>query len=346
MTLREIILKISEWLRHLLSKWKVILLAAVLGAALGITYSVLTSPKYVAELTFVLEGDDRSSGSLGMYTGLAHQLGFDLGGSGIGSVFSDQNFVGLLQSRLLVERVLLSPVDSGANKQSLANYYLETHDQEWEDKEGHTIRFPPSPLRDSLSLEQSRVLKRLYGLILEDHLVVEKVDKTSFITVKCSSLNEMFSKLFVERLMSEAVEFYTATKTKRARESIVKMQNKADSLESVLNERTYEVASTQDLNRNPARQIATVDVELAMRDKQLLQSVYIEVMRNLEVSKLSLLKETPLIQVIDRPILPLSKESPSLLGWAVGGAFLAIFLSTIILLVTYIYKEIMRVHEF
>src|SRR5690606_40670425 len=59
-----------------------------------------------------------------------------------------------------------------------------------------------------------------------------------------------------------------------------------------------------------SRQIATVDVELAMRDKQLLQGIYIEVMKNLEVSKLSLLKETPLIQIIDRPILPLRKESP------------------------------------
>lgn len=342
LTLREIILKISEWVHHLLSKWKVILLSAVLGATLGIVYSVISIPKYVAELTFVLEGDDRSSGALGMYTGIAQQFGLDLGRSGTGSVFSDQNFEGLLQSRLLVERVLLSPLDSGSNKQSLADYYLDTHDKEWEGKDGNTIRFPSSQFRDSLSLEQSRVLKRLYAIILEDHLVVEKVEKTSFIMVKCSSLDEMFSKLFVERLMSEAVDFYTATKTKRARESIAKLQKKADSLESVLNERTYAVASTQDLNRNPARQIATVDVELAMRDKQLLQGIYIEVMKNLEVSKLSLLKETPLIQIIDRPILPLRKESPGMLGWGIGGAILAVLLSTIILLGLYIYKEIMR----
>jgi uncharacterized protein involved in exopolysaccharide biosynthesis len=64
--------------------------------------------------------------------------------------------------------------------------------------------------------------------------------------------------------------------------------------------------------------------------------------KNLEVSKVTLRKETPLIQVIDAPILPLEKEKiGKLTGTALGG-IIGFFLVVIFLLFGKIFEDIMK----
>ena len=61
-TLKDIVLKIKEWYRLLLGKWKLLLLAGVLGAAIGLVSAVLKPTTYKAELVFVTaEGDEGGS---------------------------------------------------------------------------------------------------------------------------------------------------------------------------------------------------------------------------------------------------------------------------------------------
>jgi uncharacterized protein involved in exopolysaccharide biosynthesis len=52
----------------------------------------------------------------------------------------------------------------------------------------------------------------------------------------------------------------------------------------------------------------------------------------LELSKVSLRKETPLVQIIDRPILPLEKDKVGKLKSFLLGGFLAGFLTILYLL--------------
>ena len=60
------------------------------------------------------------------------------------------------------------------------------------------------------------------------------------------------------------------------------------------------------------------------RRVQVLNAMYIELVKNLEVSKLALLNKTPIINIIDKPILPLdsekiSKKLAGLLAFLLGG---------------------------
>ena len=57
------------------------------------------------------------------------------------------------------------------------------------------------------------------------------------------------------------------------------------------------------------------------------------------MAKVSLRKETPLIQVIDRPILPLKKEKVGKLKSLILGGFLAGFLTILYLVFTSLYKK-------
>ena len=72
-TLKELLEKGKEWFHYLLSQWKIIVLAGIIGGVLGLTYSFTKKPVYTATLSFALE--DEKGGGLGGALGLASSFG-------------------------------------------------------------------------------------------------------------------------------------------------------------------------------------------------------------------------------------------------------------------------------
>jgi hypothetical protein len=323
-SLKEVILKILDWWRFLLSKWLIILIFGLTGGALGLVLAISSDPKYQGELTFVLE--DSKSNPLSAYMGLASQFGLDLGSSSGSGVFEGDNILEFLKSRLMIEATLLSPVEVDGKQKSLADVYIAAYelDKKWQDNERlKGLHFPLGLHRAKFSLQQDSVLNEIQKSILKENLQVSKPDKKlNFISVKCSSLSELFSKAFTERLVNKAIEFYVNTRLKHSKANVDRLQVVADSLETLLNRKTYALAVTRDVNQNPARQVAGVKAEVESRDKLVLQTMYGEVIKNLELSKVTMEQETPIVQIVDTPILPLEKKK---LGKAMGiiiGGFL------------------------
>ncbi|RBL93799.1 GumC domain-containing protein [Chitinophaga flava] len=341
-SLKDLFLKLGEWGRFLLKKWYIIVLCGILGAALGITYAYFKKTNYVAELTFVME--EGKSSSLGAYAGLASQFGIDVGGGGTSGVFSGENILQFLKTRLMVEKALLTPIKDSGKVISLADLYINSNElrKSWKkDPLVENIHFPTE--KQPLSQLQDSILSVIYERIVKSSLTVVKPDKKlGFIFVKCTSPNPVFSKEFTERLVKEAIEFYTITKTKRSKASVDVLQAKADSLELLLNKKTYAVAASQDLNLNPARRIALVGAEVGARDKLVLQTMYGEVVKNLEMSKIAMAQETPLIQLVDMPRYPLMRDRLSKFKGMIFGGLVLGFLACAFLIARKIFNEIMQ----
>jgi uncharacterized protein involved in exopolysaccharide biosynthesis len=66
--------------------------------------------------------------------------------------------------------------------------------------------------------------------------------------------------------------------------------------------------------------------------------MYLEIVKNLELSKITLLNKTPIINIIDEPILPLEEEKTSVQLVGLFGVFLGGFLS----LCYFILKKLFR----
>lgn len=331
-SLKALILKLQEWWKYLLSKWLIIVIAGTIGGALGFAYAFYKKPIYKAELSFALE-DDKGSGGLGGALGLASQFGFDMGGSG-GGAFSGDNLLQLMKSRTMVEKTLLSAVDVKGEKQTLAELYISFNKlrEGWKNKPGlENIQYLPDADRSAFSLQQDSVLGTFYNAIVKSNLTVDKIDKKlSIIAVNVNSENELFSKFFTEVLTKEVSDFYVDTKTKKSVQNLAILQHQTDSVRRALNAAITGVASSVDANpnANPARQVLRVPSQSRQVDVQANQAILTELVKNLEISKVSLRKETPLIQVIDRPILPLEKElygkSRGVMSGGLVGGFLII----------------------
>lgn len=331
-TFNDLVAKLLHLYGFLLSKWLLISFIAMLGSLLGIVYSIYDKPVYKAELNFVVE-DDKMNGGLGGALGLVSQLGIDIGGGG-GGAFSGDNLLQLLKSRALIERTLLSPFIVDNKNITLAEYYVNfsNYRSAWETASLKNIHFVPSQERNKFSIQQDSVLGELYEYIVKKELKVFREDKTlNIVSIDYNSKNEIFSKLFPEVLIKVAADFYIETKTQKAARNVLVLQHQTDSVRRELNKAITGIAYSNDANPNPnpSRQILRVPSQRRQVDVQANTAILGELVKNLEISKVSLRRETPLIQVIDRPILPLKTEKISLVKGAIIGGFLFGLLSVI-----------------
>jgi hypothetical protein len=299
---------------------------------------------YTASLSFALE-DEKGGGGLGGALGLASSLGLDLGGGG-GSIFAGSNLTELFKSRAMVEQTLLSPVVVDGKSISLAEMYIQNNGwrDKWNDKQQFkAIQFLPDTKRKYFTRVHDSILGVMYQNLSQSGLVVGQKDKKiSILTIDVSSTNELFSKYFTEALVKEVSDFYVTTKSKKARENMDILERQTDSIRGALNGAITGVAVANDntFGLNPAMNVRRAPSARRQVDVQANTAILTELVKQTELAKVTLRKETPLIQVIDQPILPLKKEKFGKAKGIVMGGFLAGFLTVIFLLVRRILKQL------
>jgi uncharacterized protein involved in exopolysaccharide biosynthesis len=331
-SLKELIQKIQKWITYLKTQWKLIIGIAAIGGIIGFVYASFQKPSYLATTTFVLEEDNGVGGGA---IGLASSFGFDLGGGG-GGLFTSSNIIELMKSRLVVEKTLLNPVQVSGKGISLADYYIEINHLK------SKVSFQVDADRTKFSLEQDSILQAISASLIKDNLsIAQKDKKVSIISLTVKTESELFSKLFCEQLLKETSDFYIETKSKKSRLNVDILQHQADSIRAELNGAITGVAAASDnvYNLNPAFNVKRTPSTRRQVDVQANTAILTQIVAQLELSKVSLRKETPLVQIIDRPILPLEKEKLGSLKSLVLGGFLAGFLTVLYLVFGQLYRK-------
>ncbi|OOG15677.1 hypothetical protein BWD42_24310 [Sphingobacterium sp. CZ-UAM] len=320
-SIEELFGKFQSWLKYLLFKWYIIFIAGILGAVAGFFYANRQKPIYTATTTFVLEGADKGNG-LGQYAGIASMMGVDLGGGGEG-IFQGDNLLELYKSRKMLEATLLLPSPSDSSL-LLIDRYL--HNSAVNEKKAVDklmgVNFKLENSSSSKRLRDS-VLQKVVANLNKYNLKVGKLDKKSSIfKIEIQSPSEIFSKEFNELLVQQVNEFYVRTKTKKSLDNIAILQRKTDSVRAVMNGDIGTMAAIIDAtpNLNPVRQaqrvIPTQRSQFSAETNKLILG---QLVQNLELAKISLMKETPLIEVLDEPRYPIDKKTFSTIAYSIIG---------------------------
>ncbi len=340
-SLKELILQGVFWFNYLLGKWKLILLVGIIGAVAGLGYSLLNKPKYNAKVTFALE-EKAASGGGGLMS-IASQFGFDLSGSN-GGVFTGDNILELIKSRLLIEKTLLTNVEVNGKSEKLITYYLNYNklNKNW-DKDPILKNLSFDSTNTDLQYQRDSILGDVYSTIFNDMLSVKKIDKKlSVVAVNFVSSDEKFSKLFVENLVNNVAEFYIDTKTGKSRKNITLLERRVDSVKNELDAAMYGRAQFTDQNFGLVRQQAAVPKIKQEIRVQMLSTMYTELIKNLEFAKLALMREEPIIQIIDKPVLPLDKQKLGKKMGVILGGILFGFLSILFIISKKVISDIMN----
>ncbi|MFL0160811.1 GumC domain-containing protein [Aquirufa salirivi] len=313
------IIQIGINLYHFLkNKWIFIALASAIGFGAGLYFAMNEKPTYKAVLTFALEEDKGPGAGV---SGIASQIGLNLGGDAGGNLFSGQNLLEIMKSQLMVRKTLLKPITINSKETTLADYYIKIYQIYAEDYPNKTTFYQLK----NFSRTEDSTIAILYKNIINDHLIVLQPDaKISILKIEVNSIDELFSKLFCEHLIQETSDFYGETKSKKSRINVNILQHQADSLRMELNSAITGVAVAVDnvYNLNPALNVRKTTGAKKQIDVQTTTVMLTQVLTNLEMGKLMLRKETPLIQVIDKPILPLEITKKSKRESALGGSIL------------------------
>jgi len=338
-TLKEVFQNFSSWVTYFLSQWKLLILSGIIGMALGAMVSIFKKPIFNANTSFVLE--EGEAGGMGQMSGLASLVGVNLGSLGSTSgLFQGDNIMELYRSDRMIDEALLSPFDEN---ELLIDRFIsfEKIEKKWASKVDISSMDFSIP-RENFTVSQDSVVKEVAKLVRENQLSVSKPDrKLSIIEVTISSKDELYALVFNERLVENVNEFYKETKTKKTSENLGILQSQADSVRAILDESIGAYASATDRipNANPLLSAATIDIKKRQIDVQATGAVYEEIVKNLEIAKVNHRNNSPLIQIIDSPRLPLERTEIRLVKGMVFGCAIVGLLTLLVVYFRRLYQK-------
>lgn len=330
-----------EACRYLMKRWKTILVVGLLGGLTGLIIAVCDKPKYTARMSFSLNEGGASS-TLKYVSSI---LGASF--SDQSNIFAGDNLLEIMKTRHAIEHALLKKVDFYGTEKTLAEAYIDVNHlrKKWEKSKDplmHSLSFPAGQKRETFSRLQDSVLCSVYkSIVKSDNLLIDRVNtKVALAHLSFSSKDELFSKLFVENLMQETYDFYKQTKIAKSQMNIDIMTQKADSLKQIYEEALYKSAELSQVHINPALKRASVPYIRQQTDIQIYASVYSDILSNIEALKLDLARETPIVQIIDVPRLPLEKKDVGIIKGVCLGGFIAGVLVIVFFLLQRYFKNL------
>lgn len=337
--LLDLVQLISLFLKRLLMNVKLLLVIVSTTTLIALLAYLAQKPNYEAKASFILTESNPSSGGL---SSLGAQFGIDIAGlTGKSGLFAGDNILDILKSRTIVEKVLLSKVDSslGSTSATLIDLYLDFSQlkNKWKNisPELSTIQFN-SIDKNNIRLQDS-VLYVVYKQIIKKNLNAERLNKKgSIILINSQSTNEQFSKLLTERTLKASRDMYIDIKTSNAQANVTRLEREADSLKKILNAKSFQTASLMVADANPAYKQGLVPMELTQRDKTIAMSIYGELVKQLELSKWALAQQTPVIQILDMPKYPLEDNKFKFIVYLLVGILTGLVLSIGLVVIKYL----------
>ena len=312
---KDIIVTISDYKNELKKRLLIILAVAIIFSLIGFAFSKLQEDKYNAVISFIVE--DQSEGSnISAVSGVANMIGLDIGGGSRSSSFNQQNIIELLKSRKIIERTLNNTCEIEGKSDLLLNHYIRINNLI---TDSSTINLSSNYYNDSItSIVWLRIIDRDMEILFQN-------DDANIINLSFESLNAELAKNFTEIVIDEMSEMYIDYQTEKSRNTLDNLQFRSDSIFKALKISERNFAKVKDNNMRVMTASGRLEELQYMREVEILQAVYLELRKNIELTHMSLLNETPLIQIVDKAVLPLENINRSTLFWIVIFSFLGVF---------------------
>ena len=295
---------LDAMIKNILRVWWLFLIVGLLAGIAGIIYAGKQKTTYKSHLTFALDDDGGSSG-IGNFMSLASQFGISLGSGK--DIFAGDNILDIMKSRRMVERVLLSVDTFHKQPYTLIEYFLNLMNRS-ANSTINKIHFPINQSRSSFSYQQDSLLFSVYGEFASNYIIAQRPDrKLSIYEVIVTSPDEKFTKDFTDRIVAETNNFYVEIRTKKAKETLNILEERAANMKGNLNSSISNRAALQDVNVNPAFSAAQVPILKQQTNIQVYSAAYGEMFKNLEIARFQYLNEIPLMQIIDAADYPMQK---------------------------------------
>ena len=321
----------KDWVSFLFYKRKSIVLFTLSVLFFVISYNYLIKPTYYARTTFVLDNDNVSS--MGDLSSLASLAGINASSFiEASSLFQIDNIQELYRSNAMIKKTLLSKSKIDNKDILIIERFINAENLQ---KKWSNLGFNVNDLRSNkTSRVQDSLIKGLVKLIKKEYLVVNKPSrKTTILEIGFDHKDEILAKNFNKNLVKIVNQFYNTTKTLKSGSNLKILQRQSDSVKNVLDRSIMILAEIDQSipNPNPLSKVNLVPYQKAMIDVQANSAIYQELLKQLELAKVTHRNKIPLIQVIDSPNYPLENSRWKLFKTLIYGLISGLFLSMLFL---------------
>ncbi|MEM9820151.1 MAG: hypothetical protein AAF985_03735 [Bacteroidota bacterium] len=346
-SLRELILQLKAMFQEVLNHWKWVVLITLLGGALLFLKAHFSTKTYPAKLTFMINQEDGNS--LGGINAILGQFG--LGGGGKGK-FNLDKVLELSKSRRIIQKALFKKesIVEGKGNDFLANAIIHLYDfhEEWEDDTTGLKQFVfEHDHFDRFDRTQNRALKQIYKKVVGGEKTkgiygTKYDDDTGIMSLTTESVNEALSLKLTHWIFEELSRFYIEKSVEKQQQTFDVVQSKVDSIYGLLSGKEYALANYRDSNLGIWTKKDALKEQQLRRDIQVLNLMYGEALKNLEIADFTLKNKTPFVQLIDRPIAPIKANKDSRLRGLILGGFLGGFFAVVWLIGRRTLRNIMQ----
>jgi uncharacterized protein involved in exopolysaccharide biosynthesis len=317
----EIEIFIKTYFTFLKRKKKLIILLLAISIISSIVYWYLQPDKYSSNSTFLIADQKASNSSI---ANIATQFGFDLSNmiGGDANMFYGDNVFDILKSNTIIENALHSKysINKDENKTLLSLYKAS---------------------KDYSSVYLDYILDTQFNDIInkikKNHIFIDRTNKkSSILSLTIVSSDPNFSYIFNKELINKTTELYKKLKVGNLGSNIARLEKKADSIQKILNKRSYQSAQLKTIDLNSAYKAESVPIEISDREKIILSSLYTEIIKNIESLKVNLITQTPIFEVLDKPSFPVKNEKPIIFFYLFNGLLIGIMLIGVVFLYPFI----------
>lgn len=336
-TLKELIIKIKSYVQEILKNYLLVILIILPFLAYFIFKHYTTNPKYKAETKFLVEGSS-GGGGLG---GLLGQFGIRNTGK-----FNPFKVIEVAKSKTLLKKVLFTKNDGDY----IINKLIETYklDEKWAKKkpEWKGFRFKSDDM-SKFSLMENQAFLNVYTKVVggkkaKDPLLTFNYDEDSGVyNYNINTEDESTTLAMISNAYENLKYFFEEEIISNQLSTTVILRQKADSIQSLITRKSYQVASQQDQTLGLV--VSTPGVKRATLEKEIqaLTLAYAEVLKSYEMADINLKDTRPMFLKLDETYAPIEAIESSLLISIIKGLLLGGLLATIFIIGRSIYRQAM-----
>lgn len=296
-------------------------LSLILGAVIGVSLSFLLPKKYTSRAELLPEFSSSKFGSLGSLASLA---GLDAASSTESDALRPDLFPNILQSSPAILYLLRQPVttDSGKSYKTLLSYY------QFAGESKPNSELLNLNLIDSLYKFKPADLGVISGLKKSITSSFEK--KSGIIFVSVEMADPKVAAITLTHCINYLKQYVTEYRYGKKHNQVEFVQSQLKSSKDRMKRAQYALQKFKDSNRNLFLNTAKIDEQKLEEEYNLAFSVYNDLVNESEKLSIAEQEDKPVFQILEPPMIPISKSSPNRLFLGVGGA-IATFLIALVL---------------
>jgi len=326
-TLKELILKIIEFWKELLSRFLIIIIFGIIGAILAFILTLNNQNTYTSEVSFLLneEGANISNDAIATILGVSSNIPLN-------------KVTEIAKSARVMHKVILAQVIVDNKPDYIGNHIINLHNlhEKWNQAEVTQnmkefdltdFYFSGNQIQD-FSTKELRAISIIHKMILKHNLAISYNDKTDIFNLSITSHNSELTSEMLNTIYQELIKFYTYQTVGRPLENFGVLAEREDSLFQVVKQLQSQIAYAEDRTvglQYQSSKLSTMDLKRAFASASELHN---KVRKNKEELEYMLKNKSPEFQILDRTFIPVTNTTSRLKQIAIG-IFLGLFLAVV-----------------